>query len=36
MKVKIEIELDTEKEQDAELIQRLVELIEDIQGNYDE
>lgn len=36
MKLKIEIELDTEKEQDAELIQRLVELIEEFQGNYDE
>jgi hypothetical protein len=36
VKLKIEITLDTEKEQDAELIQRLAELIEDYQGNCDE
>ena len=35
MKIKVELELDTEKESDAELIRRLVELIEELRKDYD-
>lgn len=35
MKIKVELELDTEKESDAELIRRLVELIEELRADYD-
>jgi hypothetical protein len=35
VKVKIEVELDTESNKDAELIQRLIELIETLQENYE-
>lgn len=35
MKIKVELELDTEKESDADIIRRLIELIEELRADYD-
>lgn len=35
MKIKVELELDTEKESDVDIIQRLIELIEELRADYD-
>jgi hypothetical protein len=34
VKLKLEIEIDTETQSDAEFLQRLIELLEELQGNY--
>lgn len=36
MKIKIEMELDTESVSDMELIERLVAILEELRGDYDD